>query len=113
MRVVVGWIASCRALSLERMDDIHLALETLLAEESDKGEKYTLEVAAGSKDLHLLLDGLENEDLKKSLGATSGFEPCDGCLLDVAMLLGALVDRFEVVEHDGGVFGVRLQCQAP
>ena len=34
MRVVVGWIASCHKLSLERMDDLHLALETLLAEKA-------------------------------------------------------------------------------
>jgi hypothetical protein len=113
MRVVVGWIASCRELSLERMDDLHLALETLLAEEADKGQQYTLEVAAGPKNLQLLLDGLENGDLKETLRATSSFEPCDGCPLDVAMLLRALVDRFEVVERDDGVFGVRLQCQTP
>jgi hypothetical protein len=113
MRVVVGWIASCRELSLERMDDIHLALETLLAEEAAEGERYTLEVAAGSKDLQVLLYGLENGDLKETLRATSSFEPCERCPLDVAMMLRALVERFEVVEHDDGVFGVRLHCRTP
>ena len=113
MRVVVGWIGSCRKLSLEQMDDLYLALETLLAEESDKGEEYVLEVAAVSKDLQVLVDGLENEELKETLCATSSFEPCDRCPLDVAMLLRALVERFEVVEHDDGVFGVRLHCQTP
>jgi hypothetical protein len=95
------------------MDDIHLALETLLAHEAEEGEKYTLEVTGGSKDLQVLLDGLENGDLKETLRSTSSFEPCDRCPLDVAILLRALVDRFEVVEHDDGVFGVRLHCQTP
>jgi len=111
MRVVVGWIASCRELSLERMDDIHLALETLLAQEADEGEEYTLEVASVSKDLQVVVDGLENADLKETLRTTGSFEPCDRCPLDVAMLLRALVERFEVVEHDDSVFGVRLHCQ--
>ena len=42
MRVVTGWVASCHDLPLDRLDDIQLAIETLLAEEPATGGDLSL-----------------------------------------------------------------------
>jgi len=41
--------------------------------------------------------------------ATDPFEPCEGCLLDVRVMLESLVDAFSVVESSGDSYGVLME----
>jgi len=111
MRVVVGGVASRHNLPLERLDDIQLAIETLLAEEPGEGSDLTLGVSMGQGRLSVRLDGLTNHSLKAALLASDPFQPCPGCLLDVRLLLDSLVDEYHLVEAEGGRFAVEMEKQ--
>ena len=109
MRVVVGWMASCLDLQLDKLDDVQLALEMVMAEDSRAGGDVTLTLWAEDKALLILLDGLERPALKETLAAGAPFQPTSDNLLDVRLFLDALVDGYELVESDTRVFAVRMQ----
>jgi hypothetical protein len=112
MRVVVGGVASRQDLALEQLDDIQLALETILADESAEGGEFVLFVAVGAEGLSLRLEGLTNQGLKTALLATNPFQPCEGCFLDIRLFLSSLVDDYRVVEGDSGGFAVEMDKRA-
>lgn len=106
MRVVMSGVASRLDIPLDRLDDLQLAVETLIVEEPPEGCDLVLEIRPESGGLRVRIDGLTNQSVKAALVAADPFEPCEGCLLDVRLLLDPLVDRFEVVEGEAGSFGV-------
>jgi hypothetical protein len=108
LRVVIGGLASRQDLLLEQVDDVQLAVESLLAEEPQGEGEIVLQVWCEDSGLSLRLDGLVNVSVKTALQATSPFEPCEDCLLDVRVLLESLVDTFAVVETPEGHFAVQM-----
>jgi hypothetical protein len=112
MRVVMGGVASRHDVPLDRLDDLQLAVETVLAEEPPDGDELVLELSAGDGALRVRLSGLLNQSVRAALLAIDPFQPCEGCLLDVRFLLDSLVDRLEVVEGGGGSYGVLLEKRA-
>jgi hypothetical protein len=106
--VVISGLASSQNLLLEQLDDVQLAVETLLAEEPEGVGELVLEVWPGRNGLTLCLDGLVNQSVKAALVASETFQPCEDCLLDVRLLLESLVDTFSVVEKAEGCFAVRM-----
>lgn len=112
MRVVMSGIASRHDVPLERLDDVQLAVETLLAEEPKAGCELALSVSVDSSRLSVRLEGLTNSVLKTALMATHPFQPCAGCLLDVRLLLDSLVDAYRVLEGTSGQFGVEMEKRA-
>jgi hypothetical protein len=113
MRVVLGWVASCHELPIDRLDDMCLAVETILAEESDEGADLILDLTVEKESLRILLAGLENKGLKGALLATRSSATCGRPPLDVRLLLGALVERFEVIHSKGAHFGVQMHARIP
>jgi hypothetical protein len=112
MRVVIGGMASRHDLSLDRLDDLQLAVETLLAEEAPDGSELALELSVSSSGFRVRLDGLENQSVKAALMATDPFHPCVGCLLDVRLFLDSLVDGYRVIETTAGAFAVEMEKRA-
>jgi len=112
LRVVISGLASRQDLLMEQLDDVQLAVETLLAEEPEGEGELVLEVWPGGSGLALRLDGLMNESVKAALVAAEPFKPCGDCLLDVRMLLESLVDSFSVVDNAGGGFAVQMDKRA-
>lgn len=109
MRVVTGWIASCHDLALDRLDDVQLAVETILAEERETGCPLSFSVSVEDGVLHAVIEGLENPALKAALLSNGAFEPSSACLLDIRLFLDALLDRYQVTETDRHAFGVHMQ----
>lgn len=109
MRVVMGGMASRLDVPLDRLDDVELAVEALLAEEPVDGHELLLELSAAESGLDVRLYGLLNHRVRAALVATDPFEPCEGCLLDVRVMLESLVDVFSVVESPGGSYGVLME----
>jgi hypothetical protein len=109
MRVVVGWVASCHDLSLDRLDDVQLAIETLLADEFDTGDDLSLSLSIGRDSMNLRLEGLQNQSLKNALVTSDAFRPRAGCRLDVRLFLGALLDSYQVVGGREGPFAVEME----
>ncbi len=112
MRVIIGGVASRRDLPLEQVDDIQLAVETLLAEEPAEGGDLDLSLAIGEGGLTVRLDGLINQSLRAALSAADPFRPHEGCVLDVRLFLDSLVDRYRVVEGEAGRFAVEMEKRA-
>lgn len=112
LRVVTSRLASRQNLLMEQLDDVQLALETLLAEEPEGEGELVLEIWPGERSVTLRLDGLVNASVKAALLAAEPFEPSEDCLLDVRMLLEFLVDSFSVVTTSEGCFGVQMEKRA-
>ena len=109
MRVVISGVASRHDLSFNQLDDTQLAVETLLAEESREGRELVLTVSTSGRMFTVRLDGLQNQSVKTALLATETFRPCEGCLLDVRMLLDSLVDGYRVLDTTPGSFAVEME----
>ncbi len=108
MRVVTGWVASCNDLALDELDDLNLALETLLTAESPDGEPLSLSVRVVDRRVEVLLEGLKSEALRANLAGGPSFEPSVEWPLDIRLFLGAFVDSYEVVECGRAMFGVSM-----
>jgi hypothetical protein len=111
LRVVVSSLASRSNLKVDQLDDVQLAIETLLAEEPEGLREVALEAWGGDNSLSVRIDGLVNSSVKAALLAGSPFEPCEDCLLDVRLMLESLVDTFGV-EEAAGSFSVLLDKRA-
>ena len=112
MRVIMGGVASRHDVPLDTLDDLQLAIETLVTEEPGDGKELVLELSAGDDGLHVRLSGLLNQSVRTALVAVDPFQPCEGCLLDVRFLLESLVDRLEVEETGGDSYGVTMEKRA-
>lgn len=112
LRVVISGTASRQNLLMEQLDDIELAVETLLAEEPQTGGDLVLEVWSTGNGLALSLGGLVNSGVKAALLAPGSFTPSERCLLDVRMLIEPLVDRYSVSEGPQGTFSVEMEKRA-
>ena len=88
----MGALAARLELPYEQMDDLQLAVETILREQTERGSVVTLEVNVGHELLEVAVG-----PVKETSPAETGTE--DG--LTRGRLLGVLVDRVELVERDG------------
>jgi hypothetical protein len=109
MRVVTGWMASRHDLALDRLDDVDLALETVLAGEPAQGGPLSLTIAVLGGEVCLRLDGLTNQGLRSNLDAGCKFRPTAEWPLDVRLFLSAFLDSYAVIEGEGAGFGVSMQ----
>lgn len=109
MRLVVGWVASCTDLALDQIDDINLALETLLAGEEDQGDPLELRLSSEHGVVDVSLAGLRDDALRMNLEAGDSFSPSARWPLDVRLFLGALLDDYRVVTGGADSFGVLMQ----
>lgn len=112
LRVLIGGFASRHDLPVDRLDDLQLAVETLLADEPDDEGELVLEIVAVSGGLKLRLQGLRNENLRAALLATDLFHPRRGCPLDVRMLLDSLLDGYRVLDENADSFAVEMEKRA-
>ena len=74
MRVVIGGVASRQALSVDLLDDLELAVETLFREEPVEGEDLTMTVRVADDCLMVTLGGLKSRLVRRTL--ITGLEDC-------------------------------------
>ena len=103
-RLVVGGLAARLDLAYEQMDDLQLAVETVLAECRPIGESVTLEASVGDDDLVISVG-----PLSRVAGST---KPPDATLVSFDRLLDTLVERTEIVERDDQLW-LRLEKRIP
>lgn len=111
MRLVVGWVASCHDMPLDQIDDINLALETLLAGEPAQGDALALTLGSADGWLDVSLAGLHGVGLRTNLRAGEAFAPSEQWPLDVRLFLGALLDEYGVEDCDSDSFSVLMRKQ--
>ena len=110
-RLVIGGLATRIDLSFEALDDLQLALETVLAYEAGAGDEKealgcaAIEVAVFPQRLVLEVGPLcaDPSSTRLSLAADE---------LDVSQLLATLVDGASVLQRDGQPW-VRLEKRTP
>lgn len=109
LRLVIGGVAARSKVSVDQLDDLQLAVETLIVEERSYEGQLVLEVQAKEGSFWLRLDGLCNQEVRTLLQSAPDEQPRGPRFIDVRMLLDALVDDYWVDEVDCDNFAVRLE----
>lgn len=112
MRVVIGGVASRHKLGLDELDDVQLAVENLLAEESQQGGPLELRVWMAGDGLHVRMDGFTNQEMKKILQAPVPAEPFKAYLLGLRLFLPSLVNSYRVVDETGDSYAIEMEKRA-
>jgi hypothetical protein len=108
VRLVVGGLAARLDLPYEQVDDLQLAVETILARDLPAGETFTLEVNVDNAVAALRLGPLE-EAIRDQL------EPEDGERADelaLGRLLASLVEEVRLLERGDDVW-IELAKRVP
>jgi hypothetical protein len=111
MRVVIGGVASRHALSVDRLDDIELALETLFREEPVEGNDLTLAVSVVDETFKVAVGGLSSQRVRQTLAGTERSDLGRDALSDVLrMLMDSLVDGYRTADGPTpGSFSVEME----
>jgi hypothetical protein len=111
MRVVIGGVASRYALSVDRLDDMQLAVEMLFREEPREGGDLSLSVAVVGDTFKVTLGGLMSHFVRQTLSATERIAGArDGRADILRMIMDSLVDGYR--SKDGaaaGSFSVEME----
>ena len=99
MRVVIGGMASRGSLSVDRLDDLQLAVETLFREEPAQGGDLILTVAIEVDVLRVTLAGLSSPLVLRAI-SDSPAEGADkfGAQNILRMIMDSLVDGYRATE---------------
>jgi hypothetical protein len=105
-RIVVGGLAARLELSYESLDDLQLAVESLLAPEHYRvADEVTVEIAIAGRELRVLVGPLDVDAVSRDLeGAAEE--------LTLSVVLAAVVDSVGVDHRDGGGW-IRLEKLVP
>jgi hypothetical protein len=109
MRVVISGVASRYELGLDELDDVQLAVESLLAEEPRRGGMLELRVWNADDGFHVRICGLTNQEVKKVFVTPGSAEPCKSHLLGMRLFLPSLVDCCRVVAEEADSFGIEME----
>lgn len=95
-RIVVGGLAARLELSYESLDDLQLAVESLLAPERYRvADEVTVEIAVAGRELRIFVGPLDVEAVARDL--EEGNEE-----LTLRVVLAAVVDSVGIDHRDGG-----------
>ena len=107
--MILGGIALRRNLSLEVLDDLQLAVDSILAEQDVSSRCTSMAVTLHEEHLEIGLAPLTRQDLRETL--VQGAVPpgaADRCI-DVCLILRSLVDEYSVTDLDEGAYSVTLR----
>jgi hypothetical protein len=103
-RIVVGGLAARLDVPYESMDDLQLAVETILSESRYAvGPEVTIEVELENRSVNLLLGPLDEQEIRSDLEAS------DGTGLGLDVLLTAVVDSISFEDRAGQERWLRLE----
>ena len=99
MRVVIGGMASRRPISVDRLDDLQLAVETLFREESAEGGDLTLTVAVVEDSFKVTLAGLNSPLVLRAISNASVDEGDKFAAQNILrMIMDSLLDGYRATE---------------
>lgn len=94
-RIVVGGFAARNDLSYESLDDLQLAVESILCEPAYSATPdLTLEVTIAEQQVEVAIGPVDDEALRSDLNVTDGS-------LGLGLVLDAVVDGVGIEERDG------------
>jgi hypothetical protein len=116
MRVVIGGMASRHALSVDRLDDVELAVETLFREEPPEGGDFILTVAVIGDTFRVSLGGLRSPLVRRTLSGACAAVGNDrfGPQNILRLIMDSLVDEYRTADGAGpGSFAVEMEKRIP
>ncbi|MCL5942312.1 MAG: hypothetical protein M1325_02105 [Actinobacteria bacterium] len=109
LRLIIGGIGLRRDLSFDALDDLQLAVDSVLAEDESTGHDVSMGVAITDDALVVNLSPLQDRDLKDTLQQGRVPAGAESRCLDVCLLLRSLVDGYAVHELSNGFYEVELR----
>ena len=111
VRVVIGGVASRCALTVDGLDDLQLAVETLLREEPPAGGGVTLDLCVRDARFRVVLGGLTSPVVLRALSCGPGVQSdTSGPENVLRMIMDALVDDYGVAEGvKAGSFAIHME----
>jgi hypothetical protein len=107
-RIVVGGLAARLQLSYETLDDLQLAVESILGDERYRStELVTIEVSISMPEVSILVGPLDAERVAQDLERTS-----EESELTLQVVLAAVVDSIAIERRDGADW-IRLEKSVP
>lgn len=95
-RIVVGGLAARLDLPYESLDDLQLAVESVLSERRySAGANVTVEIEIGDRSMRITMAPLDTDAIERDLAL--GTED-----IGLGVLLGAVVDSVAFEEREGG-----------
>ena len=107
--MMLGGIALRRDLSIETLDDLQLAVDSILAEEENLSGQVSMSVDLYEHGLDIRLGPLTREDLRQTLLLGTVPPGAEDRCIDVCLILRSLVDEYEVVDLEPGSYTVTLR----
>ena len=104
VRLVLGGVGDRLDFGFEAVDDLQLAVESLIASAPARGS-LTLAVELGDGAVNVRVSGLPEEAIARALRAPSA----NADELDLHRVLRTVVDDYTVEEPEAGTVAVRLQ----
>lgn len=109
LHMVLGGIGLRRELSFDALDDLQLAVDSILEGDSMTGEEpLNMTVSLAEDSLTISLEALRDSVLKATLSEGQVPAGAEGKCIDVCILLNSLVDGYKVRELDSGRFAVDM-----
>ncbi len=108
VRLVLGGLAARQDLPYEELDDLHIALETLLTDAYATGGEVTVEARLGGGAFEVAVGPLDAARLDVDLAR----DPDEREGIGLRRLLSTVAGGFEVETRDGGEW-VRMRKQLP
>lgn len=109
LHLVLGGIGIRRSLSFDDLDDLQLAVDNVLAEDTPAGGVLSMAVTISEQALAVRLEPLRNRDLRMTLAQGAVPPEAQGRCIDICLLLRSLVDEYSVSDLDDGVYALDLR----
>ncbi|MCZ7662002.1 MAG: hypothetical protein M5U22_03175 [Thermoleophilia bacterium] len=112
LHLVLGGIGLRHNLSFDALDDLQLAVDSILAEDSETLDDLSMGVGIGADSLLITLEPLRDRDLRSTLEHGQVPAGAESRCIDVCILLRSLVDGYSVSELEDGAYRVELRKRA-
>ena len=109
LHMVLGGIATRQEVSFDDLDDVQLAVDSIVTEDDGHQPDLTMTVTMGDDILTIRLAPLSNPDLHETLRLGEVPVGAEGRCLDVCLMLRSLVDHYEMQDLAGGTFAVEMR----
>jgi hypothetical protein len=109
LHLVLGGIGIRRSLSFDDLDDLQLAVDNVLAEDSPPSGHVSMAVSISEQALGVRLEPLRNPDLRMTLAQGQVAPEAQGRCIDICLLLRSLVDEYLVSDLGDGAYALDLR----
>lgn len=109
LHLVLGGIGIRRSLSFDDLDDLQLAVDNVLAEDTPPSGFLSMAVTVSERAIEVRLEPLRNPDMRATLAQGQVSPEAEGRCIDICLLLRSLVDDYLVSDLGDGAYALDLR----